>query len=109
MARITDYADVLPSSALQFLNTRGAQRRSVSQRVSLGNFSSPDYLYCSSAKFDACSDTDKNERCAGRVAYLVEGVPTTGDGAIAPGALIGRIYLEFTPSLRDPIDPTLNG
>lgn len=109
MARITDFGDKEPATAIQFLNITGAQHRSVSQRATIPTFSTPQYLYNSLADFEACSTTEKNMRAPGKLAYLVEGVPITGDGSVAVGGIIGRIYMEFSPSLSGPIDPDLNG
>lgn len=109
MCRVTDHADKPYTTALHYMNTAGAVRASVGSRIMLRQFDTPTYLYSSLDDFNAMTTTDKNDRSPGLINVFVEGVPTTGDGSVANGALIGRIYMEFSPILTSPIDPELNG
>lgn len=108
LVMLRDFADADPSTPVQFMNFNGAQRRSVGAKMVLPTFNTKSFLYCSRDKFDLYSETDKNDRAAGKVQVLIEGVPTTGDGSVQPTMLIGRVYMEFIPVLTGPIDAELN-
>lgn len=54
--------------------------------------------------FDAAIPDNKNDRALGRIVVFAD-----MDAAFANDDVVGRIYLEYTPILTDPIDPTLQG
>lgn len=109
MTIIRDDNDLTPSTALQFINCFGSTRKSIGNSSVIRIPNTNWKAYISKANFDAMSKSDRSAHMAGRLDYMTEAIPTTGTYGIPDGTSVGKIYLEFTPEFRRPIDPALQG
>lgn len=107
MSLAHDGLDKPPTTPIQFMNTSRSVRKSVGNRIALPISSTGWKNFTTKNQFTALDDSEKESRMAARLTYLVEGVPTGGDKGVPAGGLIGRIYMEFTPEFKSPIDPSL--
>lgn len=101
MAILSDFKDATPISLQSLTSVSGAIRGAPWDKFTL---SSPKYrTYDYVSDFAGLTTEDKNLRAAGRIVVLAD----MSASASPPGDTIGRIFLEYTPVLIDPVDPTL--
>ncbi|QKN22673.1 hypothetical protein [Erysiphe necator associated tombus-like virus 5] len=102
MAVLSDFKDATPLSLKSLTSLKGATRGAPWDKFTL---SCPKYrLYEYASDFQSLPTEDKNDRALGRIVVIAD-----MDSSFPVGDVIGRIYLEYTPVLIDPIDPTLQG
>jgi len=99
MTVLSDFKDATPTSFQSLTSVTGAVRGAPWDKFTL---SSPKYRTYEYTKVAPLSDEDKNDRVAGRIVTFAD--MDEGFTGIA-----GRIFIEFTPNLVGPTDPTLQG
>jgi len=101
MAILSDFKDATPISLQSLTSVSGAIRGAPWDKFTL---SSPKYrTYDYVSDFSGLTTEDKNARAAGRIVVLTD----MNSSSSPEGETIGRIFLEYTPVLVDPVDPTL--
>lgn len=100
MAIISDFKDATPTSLQSLTSVKGSVRGAPWDKFTL---SCPKYrTYEFVNDFPTLSSEDKNERALARIVAVAD-----MDKEFGEGDLVGRIFIEYTPVLVDPIDPLL--
>lgn len=102
IAFVSDFKDATPTSLDQITRIKGSQRGAPWDKFNIPCQRSGTFEYTSQAAFDALSSDDKNTRALGRIVVFADMDAGFTD-------LAGRIYIEYSPVLLDPTDPTLQG
>jgi len=97
MTVLSDFKDATPTSFQSLTSVTGVTRGAPWDKFTL---SSPKYRTFEYTKVATLSDEDKNGRAIGRIVSHADMDPDFS-------GIAGRIFIEFTPILLDPTDPTL--
>lgn len=101
MAILSDFKDATPTSLQSLTSVSGAIRGAPWDKFTL---SSPKYkAYDYVGDFTSLSQEEKNARSPGRIVVVVD----MSASSSLSGDTIGRIFLEYSPVLQDPVDPNL--
>jgi hypothetical protein len=98
MAVLSDFKDATPTSFQSLTSVMGVTRGAPWDKFTL---SSPKYQVYEYTKVAGLSAEDLNTRALGRIFTYAD---MDDDTTVA-----GRVYIEFTPVLLDPTDPSLQG
>lgn len=98
MAFLPDFKDATPTSFQSLTSVTGVKRGAPWDKFTL---SSPKYRIFEYTKVAALSAEDSNSRALGRIVSFAD--------VDDPDVVVGRIYVEFTPVMLDPTDPSLQG
>nr|UYL95407.1 MAG: coat protein [Nanning Tombu tick virus 1] len=100
MAVLSDFKDVTPTSLQSLTSTKGAVRGAPWDKFTLScpKYRTFDYVN----DFGSLTQEDQNSRALGRIVVVAD-----MDDSFPKEDMVGRIFIEYTPVLVDPIDPNL--